>query len=85
MRCWPRSKHFADGSFTNISKAVYYGWKFNRETDDEDDLRLVQALMICERFGWALEYVLALPVDKFFSVLGYMDGINKVDAERHQR
>lgn len=48
----------------------------------------VWVLQMCEKFGWSLADVQAMPIEDIVLVLGYMDGMAKIEAhfaQQHRR
>jgi hypothetical protein len=64
-----------------ISFAIYSSAKYNAPVDLDTDWMLAE-LGIAERFGWSLEQIREMPMIDLMTVLGYMDGKNKVDRMR---
>lgn len=66
-----------------ISKAIYYGAKYQAETTPEISRR-IHRVRLCQEFGWTLEYADSLLNDDPFTVadiLGVLDGQAKLTGK----
>lgn len=49
---------------------------------DDDTGELFWMIQMCERFGWALDYVRDMPPADMMAVMGYISGLHKVEEMR---
>lgn len=52
-------------------------------TDDESEM--IWTVQLCEKFGWTFEHVRQMPLDDLMIIMGYMEGMSKLDEYRAQK
>ena len=65
----------------NLSKAIFLS-AVHHVPMAEDEAEAVWIMQLCERFGWTFDYVRDMPLPDLMVVLGYVEGMSKLDEYR---